>query len=62
VHLVCRAFSLALLNTGNNIAANMATMAMTTNNSISVKPLRIPITLLACIESEASWRSVHWTS
>jgi hypothetical protein len=44
VHLVCRAFSLAALNTGNNIAANMATMAMTTNNSISVKPLRIPIT------------------
>jgi hypothetical protein len=44
VHLVCRAFSLAALNTGNNIAAKVATMAMTTNNSISVKPLRIPIT------------------
>jgi hypothetical protein len=29
---------LALLKTGNNIAAKIAIMAMTTNNSINVKP------------------------
>jgi len=32
------AFSLALDKAGSNIAANMAMMAMTTNNSISVNP------------------------
>ena len=31
------AFSLAELNAGNNMAAKIAMMAMTTNNSISVK-------------------------
>jgi len=35
-----RAFSLALANTGKRIAARMAMIAMTTNSSISVKPLR----------------------
>jgi len=29
-----------LLNTGNNIAAKMAMMAITTSNSMSVKPFR----------------------
>jgi hypothetical protein len=40
-HEVCRAFSRALANAGNNIAARMAMMAMTTNNSMSVDPQRI---------------------
>jgi hypothetical protein len=44
-HCVALAFSLTLLNTGNRIAANMAMIVMTTNSSISVKPLRISITL-----------------
>ena len=35
-----RAFARALLNAGNNMAANMAMMAMTTNNSIRVNNLR----------------------
>src|SRR5712692_8564109 len=35
-----RAFSRACANTGNRIAARMAMIAMTTNNSISVKPRR----------------------
>ena len=34
-----RAFSRALANTGNKIAANIAMMAMTTRSSMSVKPL-----------------------
>jgi hypothetical protein len=37
----CRAFSLAFENTGNKIAANIAIMAMTTSNSIRVKPLLV---------------------
>jgi hypothetical protein len=32
------AFILALLNAGSNIAARMAMMAITTSNSIKVKP------------------------
>jgi hypothetical protein len=32
--------SLALLNAGNNIAARIAMMAMTTSSSMSVKPPR----------------------
>jgi hypothetical protein len=35
---VCLALVFALLKAGNNMAANMAMMAITTNNSISVKP------------------------
>jgi hypothetical protein len=38
--LVWRAFSRAWLNTGNRIAARMAIIAMTTSNSIRVKPSR----------------------
>src|ERR1039458_2370300 len=40
VQLACRAFSRALANTGNRIAARIAMMAMTTSNSISVNALR----------------------
>jgi hypothetical protein len=36
-----RAFSRARANTGNRMAAKMAIMAMTTSNSIRVKPRRI---------------------
>src|SRR5882724_12944813 len=36
--LAARALSLALLNAGNNIAARMAMMAMTTSSSINVNP------------------------
>jgi hypothetical protein len=39
-HAVALAFSRAALNTGNRIAARIATMAMTTKSSISVKPER----------------------
>jgi len=35
-----RARSFAFARTGNNIAARMAMMAMTTSSSISVKPRR----------------------
>src|SRR6478672_8269684 len=38
--LARRAFSRALANTGNRIAARMAIMAMTTKSSIRVKPAR----------------------
>ena len=38
-HLVRLAFSLALLKAGRSILASMEMMAMTTNNSISVKAL-----------------------
>jgi hypothetical protein len=42
-HLVNCARAFALDNAGNNIAARMATMAITTSNSIKVKPwLRTP--------------------
>jgi hypothetical protein len=37
--LACRAFSLALANTGKRMAARTAMIAMTTSNSVSVKPL-----------------------
>jgi hypothetical protein len=40
-HWVLRAFSRACANTGNSIAAKMAIIAITTNNSISVKPFRL---------------------
>src|SRR5579871_462568 len=36
---VCRAFSRACAKTGNRMAARMAMMAITTSNSISVKPV-----------------------
>jgi hypothetical protein len=36
---ICRAFSRALAKTGNRMAANIAIIAITTNSSISVKPL-----------------------
>jgi hypothetical protein len=39
-HAACLAFSLAWLNTGKRMAARMAIIAMTTSNSISVKPNR----------------------
>jgi len=46
-HAVWRAFSLALANTGNKMAANTAMIAMTTSNSMSVKPRRmVALTLL----------------
>jgi hypothetical protein len=35
---VCFALDFALLSAGNNIAARIAMIAITTNNSISVKP------------------------
>src|SRR2546425_558729 len=35
---VCLALALALASAGNNIPARMAMMAMTTSNSMSVKP------------------------
>jgi len=38
---VWRAFSRALANTGNSIAARIAMIAMTTSNSMSVNPLRM---------------------
>src|SRR5579859_2009281 len=37
-HIVCLAFSRAWAKTGNRIAARIAMMAITTSNSISVKP------------------------
>ena len=40
VQLMVRAFYRALLNAGNSMDANMAMMAMTTNNSINVKAER----------------------
>src|SRR5713101_5676614 len=40
-HVVCRALSRAWANTGNRIAARMAIIAITTSNSISVKPFRL---------------------
>jgi hypothetical protein len=41
----CAVF-LALANTGNKIAARIAMIAMTTNSSISVKPLRVLMEVL----------------
>src|ERR1039458_1130320 len=38
-HWICNARALALASAGNNIAARMAMMAMTTSSSINVKPL-----------------------
>jgi hypothetical protein len=38
-HWVLRAFSFAAARAGNNMAAKMAIMAITTNNSINVKPV-----------------------
>ena len=38
--VACRALALAWLNTGNRIAARIAIIAITTSNSISVKPAR----------------------
>jgi hypothetical protein len=40
MHMVLRALSRARANTGNNIAAKMAIIAITTSNSINVKPVR----------------------
>src|SRR5208282_6084302 len=37
IHLAALAFSLALFRAGNNIAARIPIMAMTTSNSMSVK-------------------------
>src|SRR5512146_462647 len=42
-HWVLRADSLARANTGNSMAARMPMMAMTTNSSMRVKPLRLLI-------------------
>jgi hypothetical protein len=39
-HDACRAFSWAVENTGNRIAARIAIIAITTSNSISVKAFR----------------------
>jgi hypothetical protein len=39
-HVACRAFPRAWLNTGNKMAARIAMMAITTSNSIKVKPTR----------------------
>src|ERR1700677_3307775 len=39
----CVAFSLARANAGSNIAAKMAIMAITTSNSINVKPFFIAV-------------------
>jgi len=41
MHMVARAFSLAFARAGKSMAANMAMMAMTTSNSIRVKPLAV---------------------
>ena len=38
MQLIAQAFCFALLKAGNNIAARIAIMAMTTSNSINVKP------------------------
>src|SRR5260370_42406426 len=38
MQLIAQAFCFALLKAGNNIAARMALMAMTTSNSINEKP------------------------
>src|ERR1035438_1009471 len=38
IQLTAQAFCFALLKAGNNMAARMAIMAMTTSNSINVKP------------------------
>src|ERR1019366_7924859 len=40
MHFVLCEFNLAEASAGNNIAARMAMMAMTTSNSINVKPTR----------------------
>lgn len=40
-HELRRAFSRARANTGNKIAAKIAIMAMTTSNSIKVKPYHL---------------------
>jgi hypothetical protein len=40
MHFIPCAFALALLKAGNNIAARMAMIAMTTRSSIKVKPTR----------------------
>src|SRR5215471_9152874 len=50
-----RAFALALANAGNNIAARMAMMAMTTSSSINVKPPRsdfLPTSLFIFITND----------
>jgi hypothetical protein len=39
MHEILCALAFALLKAGNNIAARIAIMAMTTSNSINVKPL-----------------------
>src|ERR1051325_5527053 len=41
-HWVVLALALAFASAGNNIAARIAMMAMTTNNSINVKAARLP--------------------
>jgi hypothetical protein len=43
IHWLFLAISLARLKTGNRIAARMAMMAITTNSSIKVKPLFLPL-------------------
>src|SRR6185436_19227570 len=42
-HLIRTALDLALLSAGNNNAAKMAMIAITTSSSIKVKPPRIPL-------------------
>jgi len=46
-HEACRAFSRALAKTGNKIAARIAIIAITTSNSMRVKPRRMTIYLLS---------------
>jgi len=43
LHLACCAFAFALDNAGNNMAASMAMMAMTTSSSINVKARGEPL-------------------
>jgi hypothetical protein len=44
---VCLALHFALLKAGNSIAARMAMMAITTSNSISVKPCGVHLRFLS---------------
>lgn len=50
--MVCLALAFALLNAGNNIAARMAMMAMTTSSSIKVNPRRGDVTTPGCLNDE----------
>jgi hypothetical protein len=51
MHWIPWAWTFALAKAGNNIAAKMAIMAITTNNSINVKPPTVRHCLLIIIKT-----------